>query len=318
MLILITRSSLAARLMFLNGASAIAIKQVPKATGSTDGSLESYLEAIDSLEGQIAPNVYPRTIVPLTPATSSLLNYLARHCDVQSSLRFKAERTAVLGFTAGTQPSEARALAEEVSSSRVRVVYPDMARINLTDALGNTQEYLVDGRYVASALVGNCVASTNDVATPWTGKEIVGFSSLARTLDLVEQNRVSSSGITVLEDRPPFLRVRHGLTTDMSNVLTRTPTVNTIADLVQAQARAVLERYIGNKFIASSTSQIEISLSRMFADLQRQQIINNFTGITVEADPNDPTAINVEAYYQPVFPLLYIVINFNVRAGSLS
>lgn len=310
--------SLAARLMFLNGASAIAIKQVPKAVGSVDGSLESYLEAIDSLEGQIAPNVYPRTIVPLTPATGDLLNYLARHCDVQSSLRFKAERTAVLGFKAGTQPSEARTLAEVVSSSRVRVVYPDMARINLTDAFGNTQEYLVDGRYVASALVGNVVASTNDVATPWTGKELVGFSSLARSLDLVEQNRVSSSGITVLEDRPPFLRVRHGLTTDMSNVLTRTPTVNTIADLVQAQARAVLERYIGNKFIASSTSQIEISLTRMFSDLQRQQIINNFTGITVEADPNDPTAVNVEAYYQPVFPLLYIVINFNVRAGSLS
>ena len=104
----------------------------------------------------------------------------------------------------------------------------------------------------------------------------------------------------------------------MSNILTRTPTVNTIADLVQAHARAVLEVYIGNKFIASSVSQIEISLTRMFSDLQRQQIINNFTGIVVEADPNDPTAINVEAYYQPVFPLLYIVINFNVRAGSLS
>lgn len=310
--------SLAARLMFLNGATAIAIKQVPKATGSTDASLDSYLQAIDELEGQIAPNVYPRTLVPLTPATTDLLNYLARHCDVQSSLRYKAERTAVLGFRAGTQPEQARALAEGVGSSRVRVVYPDILRVSVADAFGNNQEYLVDGRYLAASLVGNVVAPVNDVASPWTGKQLVGFTNLARSLDLVEQNRIASSGITILEDKPPFLRVRQGLTTDMSNVLTRTPTVNTIADLVQARARAVLERYIGEKFISSSTSQIEISLTRMFIELQRQQIINNFTGISVVPDADDPTAINVEAYYQPVFPLLYIVINFNVRAGSLS
>ncbi len=82
----------------------------------------------------------------LTPATQNLAKVTAIHCDVQSSIRYRAERTAIFGFASGTQPLQAGTIATATSSTRVRFVYPDIATITLTDFLNQQKEYLVDGR----------------------------------------------------------------------------------------------------------------------------------------------------------------------------
>jgi hypothetical protein len=307
--------SLAAYLMFLNGAVQIGIKQIKKDAGSNTASEAAFLAGIDSLEGDLPGGITPNLLIPLTTASTTLLAHLALHCDVQSSIRYKSERTAIVGFAAGTQPSEAGLLAKATGSTRIRVIYPDIAIIPITDALGTTTEFLVDGRYMAAAMAGNRVALNRDVATPWTGAQLVGFSSLGRNLDAVQANQVAVNGVTVLEGRPPFLRVRHGLTTDMTNVLTKTPTVIQIADEVQQSSRSTLDPYIGTKFLGNVTNSVETRLTALFKRLKSAQIIAGFTGISVTVDPNDPTSLNVEAFYQPVFPLLYIVLTFNVRTS---
>jgi hypothetical protein len=48
--------------------------------------------------------------------------------------------------------------------------------------------------------------------------------------------------------------------------------------------------------------------------LQAANIIAAYTGISAKVSEDDPTVAEVEAYYQPVFPLLYIVVTFNLRA----
>jgi len=154
-----------------------------------------------------------------------------------------------------------------------------------------------------------------DVATPWTGRNIVGFNVLARRLDAVEQNQLAQRGVTVFEERPPFLRVRHGLTTDLTNVLTRLPTIVLIADEVQRQARATLDRFIGIKFLPGVLGQIEGSLATMLRQLVSAQIISSYTGVKATPAPGDPTVVEVVAYYQPVFPLLYIVLTFHLRSS---
>ena len=101
----------------------------------------------------------------------------------------------------------------------------------------------------------------------------------------------------------------------MTNVLTKTPTVITIADEVQRQARSTLDKFIGIKFLSNVTTTIEGQLSKTLKQLVAAQIINTFTGVTANVSPDDPTAAEVEAYYQPVFPLLYIVVTFNLRSS---
>lgn len=309
--------SLAAYLAFQNGSSIIATYQVLKQPGSSQASEQSYLDALTALEGASLPgNISPTVLVFLTPATYNLAKFTAIHCDVQSSIRYRSERTAIFGYASGTQPSQAGALAESVGATRVRFVYPDIATLTLTDVLGTSKTYLVDGRYVAGAVASSTTAPSIDSATPWTGRLLSGFTSLARTLDAVEANQVASRGVTVIEERLPYMRIRHGLTSDMSNTLTKLPTVIQIADDMQRRARAVLDQFVGVKFLPQILGQIEGQLSEMFKRAVQGQIITSFTGVSVVLDPADPTAVLVEAFYIPVFPLLYIQLTFRVSAQS--
>lgn len=313
--------SLAGYLAILNGAVLIAIKQVEKDTdtdadGTNDSaSTDAFLAAIDEVEGTLPGGAYPDYLVPLKGDSLELFQYLARSCDIQSSIRYRAERTAICGLSAGTQPREAGETAEAIARTRMRLVYPDICTLSLSRADGTTDSYLLDGTYLAAAWSGNRASPTIDVATPWTRGRIFGFDELARKMDAVQQNQVATRGVTVFNQRQSIIECRQGLSTDMTNVLTKTPTVITIADEVQRQARATLDKFIGIKFLSNVTTTIEGQLSKTLKQLVAAQIINTFTGVTANVSPDDPTAAEVEAYYQPVFPLLYIVVTFNLRSS---
>jgi hypothetical protein len=47
----------------------------------------------------------------------------------------------------------------------------------------------------------------------------------------------------------------------------------------------------------------------------KKQIIAAYTGLQANVNPNDPTVMDVEAFYQPIFPLLYIVLTFHLRSS---
>ena len=313
--------SLASYLTLLNGAVLVAVKQVPKdqdsnADGTNDSaSTAAYIAAIDDCEGALPGGVYPDILVPLKGDDPTLFSYLAKHCDIQSSIRYRAERTAICGFSAGTQPRDAGNIASSIARTRMRMVYPDIATLTVSRADATTDSYLVDGTFVAAAVAGTRVAPTVDVATPWTNTRIFGFDRLARPLDAVEQNQVAVKGVTVIENINSVIRIRQGFTTDMSNVLTKTPTVIQIADEVQKQARATLDRFVGVKFLPGITSQIEGQLSSTLKDLVAAQIITGFTGVSARVSPDDPTVCEVTAAIAPVFPLLYIVVTFNLRSS---
>jgi hypothetical protein len=285
--------SLAAYLAMLNGAVLVGIKQVVKEPDSDQASLVSYRAAIEELEGVLPGMVKPDIITPLRGDSTALYQILARSCDIQSSIRYRAERTAIVGTSAGTTPEMVRTVVQTIKNTRLRVVYPDMEVISFTDNFGNTKEELIDGTYVAAALAGSVVSPNVDVATPWTGRRLVGFTQLARTLDAVQQNQVAQAGVTVMEDKPPFLRVRHGLSTDMSNILTKTPTVIMIADEVQRQARVVLENFVGVKFLSGILSQIEGRLAMMLKGLVEAKVISAYTGVKANVAADDPTVAEV-------------------------
>jgi hypothetical protein len=313
--------SLAAYLAILNGSVAVAIKQVQKdadldSDGVNDSASEAaYMTAIDEIAGVLPGGSYPDYIVPLKGDSLVLFQYLAQQCDVQSSIRYRAERTAICGLSAGTQPRDAGTMAQAVGRSRLRIMYPDLYTLTTTTATGEAESYLVDGTYMAAAWAGSRAAPTIDVATPWTGSRVLGFDKVARVLDAVEANQVAVRGVTVVSQNQRILLVRQGLTTDMTNVLTKLPTVIQIADEVQKRSRSTLDRFIGSKALGGLTGQIETALSNTLSGLVTQSIIAQYTGVSAAIAEDDPTVAEVEAYYQPVFPLLYIVITFNLRAS---
>jgi hypothetical protein len=316
--------TLASYLAILNGAVLVGIKQVQKDTDEdADGTYDSasvtaFTTALDELEGPMTGGVLPDIMVPLdvpSSSTTTYFNYLALHCDVQSTIRRRAERTALAGFPAGTLLRTAGDVAQAVARDRFRVVYPDMVTLTLDQADGSTEDYLVDGSYLASALAAAVMAPSVDVATPWTGRKLFGFTQLGRTLDAVEQNQVAVRGVNVIEDKPSYLRVRQGFTTDMTSILTKLPTIRPITDEVQQQTRVTLERFIGIKFLPGILQQIEGQMANTLKLLVDAEILSAYTGISANVADDDPTVAEVEAWYTPVFPLLYVVVTYNLRSS---
>jgi hypothetical protein len=111
------------------------------------------------------------------------------------------------------------------------------------------------------------------------------------------------------------MQIKFALTTDVSSVLTRTPSIIRTKDFIQRGSREALAPYIGKKLLVQRLSEIEQTLTSYMSSLQQAQIITAFTGIKAEQDASDPTIVNVVAYYSPVFPLLWIVITFNLRSN---
>lgn len=320
--------SLAAYLAILNGAVLVGIKQVQKDTDDNgDGindsaSVTAYRDAVDDLEGALTGGILPDILVPLLGSSTPLFSYITRHADVQSDMRHQAERTVIAGVSSGTTPRAVGTVAQTVQRDRFRLVYPDIVIVPLPQADGQDEETLVDGTYLASMMAGSVVSPNTDVATPWTNRRLQGATRLARTLDAVEQNQVAVKGVTIIEDRPPVLRVRHGLTTDLVGAstngnaqLSRLPTIKQIVDEVQQQSRKTLDRFIGTKFLPGVLSQIEGQLSNTLKLLVQAQILSAYTGVKANISADNPTAAEVEAFVQPVTPLLYIVISFSVRSS---
>jgi hypothetical protein len=308
--------SLGAYLAILNGAGTIACKQIKRLPNTAEITETQMIEAIDSIEGGITAVLTPSVILPLIPASESLLSHISKHCDLQSSLRFRSERTAILGFASGTIPKEAGRLANLTGSSRVRVVYPDIASLTLTNATGTPVTYIVDGRYLACAVAGTTTSINIDVATPWESRQVNGFNGVLRNLTPVEANSTAVKGVSILENAGTTIKIRHGLTTNMSSVLTKTPTIIQIADQVQRNMRNVLDGFIGVKNLPVIQSQVLLAVNNEFQRLVLGGIIESYTGLEVVQDPEDATGLQVNAFYKPVFPLLYIQFTFNVRSNG--
>lgn len=307
------RVSLASWLMLSNGAVLVGVKQVLKQPNSNEASDQAYISALNELKTPLPGNIRPDVVVPLSTSTG-VYGALLQHVEVMSQTRMSAERMGYIGFASGTSPTSAQAVARGIESNRVVAVYPDSAVVTLTDELGNNTESLIDGTFLAAAVAGSAVSPQFDVATPFTRRRIQGFTRLPRILDPVEANQTATAGITILEDLDPIVRIRQGLTTDMSTVLSRLPTVTQISDYVQQSARNSLNAFIGTKFLASRTNDVEVSLTSMFNQLVQAEIVGAFTGISAEVNEDNPTILDVEAFYQPIFPLLYIIVTFNLRA----
>lgn len=307
------RASMGAYLAMLNGAVLVIVKQVLKVANSNQASDADFNAAIDELAKPLPGNIRPDIIVPL--ATSTVVSsHLTSHCEIQSNIRNQAERMGFIGFASGTSPTTAQAVARSLNSSRIVVFYPDSAVVTTTDELGRTSESLVDGSMFAAAAAGAVVSPSVDVATPYDRRTVQGFTRVPRRMDPVEANQTAVAGITVVEDLDPNIRIRQGLTTNMSSILTRLPTVTQISDSVQQQCRATLDSYIGSKFLASRTNEVVVSLTALLRTLVQAEILGGFTNVNATVDPDDVSIMRVELMYAPIFPLLYILVQFNVRA----
>lgn len=305
---------LAGHLAFLNGSPALAILQVQRATGSQDAADSRYIAAIDYFNDPMVGGIRPSLLEPVT-TSPSVISYLKTSNVIQSGIRYANERMSYFGFPLGTTPTQAQVIARSMNSMRMTALYPDGAITTIPDAQGNDIEYLVDGAMIAAAMSGRDTSPAWDVAEPIDRKPIVGFRRLYRRMDSVTSAMTANAGITLIEEQSANMIIKMGLTTELTSVLTRTPSVVKILDFVQKGSRASLRPYIGQKFLSEKLGDIETTLTSYLGALRQANIITAYQGVKATPDANDATIVNVEAFYSPVLPLQWIVITFNMRSS---
>jgi len=304
--------TLAAYILFINGALAIMAKQVKTVAGGMDAAESAYIAALIDFEKPIE-GFNPAIILPLTSSVV-VQNAVKLHVNKMSSERYRAERIQIFGTAVGTEAQDVIAIAQGFSNDRSWLVYPDGVVMSLTDAFGTEIEYILDGTYLAIAVAGINVSQAFDVATPMTRKSIAGFKRLVRSLDEVTKDSVAAAGVMVIEEIGGSMRVRHGLTTDLSSPFTSKPEVITIKDEVQRSMRSTLDKYIGKKVLESTQRDIASTISSTMRILIDKEIIVKFANITVEQDPADPSFFKAEVFYVPIVGLDYIEVTFNIRS----
>jgi hypothetical protein len=304
--------TMAANLAFLNGAQAVALKQIKRSSDGTDASVADYIAGIDSFNEPLPNGLRPSLMQPLT-TNAEVISYLKSSNAVQSSIRYKNERTSIFGFAIGTTPDQVIQMVQNLKTEKLTPIYPDGAVIGIVDAYGNEVEYIVDGSMIAAAVAGRDVSPVSDIATPLTNQTIVGFKRLYRRLDNVNAALVANAGCTVLEEQTPVIKILFYLTSDTSTALTRDPRIVEVKHFVQQGMRRALDRYIGVKNLPKMQGQVKDSVGSYFKSLKQKELIVDFTGIAVKQNEQDPSTLDVEAYYSPVFPLNWIVVTLNLR-----
>lgn len=299
--------SMAAYLYFENGGPALAVKQLKKSVGSSDASVSDYKDAIDLFDEPLSNGTRPCLLNVLNTSTS-IISKLKTSNALQSSIRFKNERTSWCGVAKGTTPDDIISLATGLQSELISLAYPDSAIITVPNSKGVDQDIIVGGEYIAAAMSGLDTNLTYDVATPFTNKTLSGIKRLGRSLTGAKAALIAQNGVTVLESKSGITKILMALTTDMTSVLTRTTRIIEIKHYVQRGVRSVCGSFIGNKSVGAISGNIKTTLTTFFTSLVKSEIITKFTSITVTQDEEDPSIYLVTVKYVPMFGVDWIVV----------
>jgi hypothetical protein len=304
--------TLAAKFAMLNGASNLLTCAVDLSMKNSEGvtltSDECYARTLDKFLDEpqaaiIVPAIGDGFIWPLVKA----------HVTQQSQERF--ERRAIVGFdgSGGKVSSSTRQdLVETIAEKRVAMVSPSRFEYRSTE-LG--RPVTLGGQYMAAAIAGKSVSQI--AAMPLTRKVIQGF--IGPEVDDVtregEKSTESSVGLMVVEKtRRGQVQVRHGVTTDPTDLLTAEWSIIGQQDVMVYRIRDYLEAdgLIGMPIYDTTLVQVKASAEAALVALQRDGIIVGFQNLKVRQLATAPQVVEVRYEWKPAYPLNYILVRYSV------
>ena len=310
--------TLAAKFAFMNGASTVLTCAVDRESvypasssnaGQTKSIADQYQDALDKLsdEDQIA------VIVPATGNAEFCHDQIKQHVNLQSANRY--ERRAIIGIDGSTTriPSSSRVeFAETLSERRVALISPSQF---LYYAPELSRQITLGGQFMAAAVAGRSVSQI--AAMPLTRKTISGFIGPA-TEDVGregEKNNETQNGLMVIErTRRNQVQVRHGVTTDPTDMLTREWSIIGQQDVMVYRVRDYLDAdgLIGMPIYDTTLIQVKASAESALVSLVRDYIIVGYQNLKVRQIATLPDVIEVRYEWKPAYPLNYIVVRYSV------
>lgn len=308
--------SLAAQFAFDNGAYRIVCCAVLSSTTPGNATVGDYGTALNKLRDQ---NL---VAVVITDSGQQPLHQLVQaHVDQQSANRM--ERRAIVGLD-GTQvavPSSQRIIdAQSITDSRVMLVCPATFTYFSPEL---NQSVTVGGQYMAACLAAITVSQSGGWAMPLTRKTVAGWTGIGELEQEGQKNLESQNGLCVVEKtRTQLIQVRHGVSTDPTDLISREWTIIGQQDAMVFRLRDYLEsdNLIGQGIYPYTLTNVKGSADAALQSLIRDGLIVNYTGLKVRQLITNPDVLEVTFQWSPVWPLNYIVCTFSITltTGNLT
>lgn len=297
--------TLAAKFAFLNGASTVLTCAVDPADPDTV-TMADYSDALDKFRDEELIAI----IVPATGATA-IQALVQQHVQAQSNNRY--ERRSIIGMDGSVSPVQSTqriANAQSIFDQRVALVSPSSFQYYAPEL---NQPVVLGGQFMAAALAG--LASSMNAAQPLTRKIVRGFIGPAENQREGEKNLESSNGLMVVEKtRRQQVQVRHGVTTNPTDLLTREWSIIGQQDVMVYRIRDYLDAdgLIGEPIYDSTLIQVKASAEAALQSLLRDEIIRNYQSLKVRQIATLPDVLEIRYEWLPAYPLNYIVVRYSV------
>jgi hypothetical protein len=161
------------------------------------------------------------------------------------------------------------------------------------------------------------------VQMPLTKKQINGFSgfpsSVAKTMTVSQKNTWSEAGVAVTElTRDGRLTVRHGTTTNRTNVQTRELSLvrakDALVNLIQETLDA--SELVGTYIDDDTALRVKSVIEGVLESAKGSEVIIDYTNLKIRQLAGDPSVMEVKFQYKPAYPLNYIVISFSIDTST--
>jgi hypothetical protein len=244
---------------------------------------------------------------------------LQEHVDSQSTQRFERRGICGLDGTVTAVPSSQRIIdAQELNDPRIMLVCPAAFNYFSTEL---NYAITIGGQYMAAALAGMTMAMS--FAMPLTRKRLTGFLGVAELEITGQKNLESQNGLCVIEvTKTQQIQVRHGLSTDPTDLISREWSITGQQDAMCYTLRAYLEsdNLIGQPIYPYTLINVWGSAEAALQVLIVEGLIVDYTGLSVRQLKTNPDVLEVSYEWLPAFPLNYIVVTFSVSltTGSLN
>ena len=301
--------SLAVSIAFQNGASVVVTAAVDP-VDRANPTLADYIGALDTLRDQSDISV----IVPAT-GVQTIQSAVVTHVNQQSGNRY--ERRAIIGRDgSGTAVSSAQLIADAhaIGSNRIALVSPAQLKYFAPEL---DKEIIIGGQYLAAAAAG--VSVSQGASMPLTRRTVRGFVDVATTISEAQRNLESQNGLAVIEKtRRGGMQIRHGVTTDTTDVLSREWNVTGQQDAMVYRLREYLDndRLIGNTIDELTMTNVKASADAALQALVQDRVIQDYAELKVRQLNTSPDVIEIRFAWKPSLPLNYIVVRYSVSITS--
>lgn len=306
--------SLAAKIAFENGAGQVLLVATEPATTSS-GRRTNLKAALDKIATDWSVNV----IVPLTDGIASGES-VGTGQDIRAHVETASNdghlRIAVVGFDPNviTAPDTA---VSSWGSKRVMQAYANDGGMQFYNG-GTNQTVTVGHQYLAAAYAGRMAALP--VQKSLTREVLRSFTGIAGTpLTNALKNQYAAAGVALSEvNRFGQLVVRHGVTTDPTNVNTREAAVVRARDALVTMVQTGTETagLIGDPIDVNTPLSVKSVVAGLLEYAKTSGVVVDYTDLKVRQRSTEPSVIEVKFAYKPAYPLNYIVISFSINVAT--